>query len=439
MRNLFPKQLTTEEVFDSINRLIDTEVVESAALRIVFTKSDSSDWSFFIGKVELGKEVDDFQAIYPNLACVRKKLKRRNLRSLAQGINEVGLEFLNRDNLVIDSSKSNQPSWSQDIIPSNATDGVYPSREFSVNFRNNHNFTDSELVGFKLPYYASSAVFIQNFMGLRTFHGSSDSRVGQFSIEAPDQRAYISIRDNTLAIIGEEAEICLVGSSPSAESILMAKSETLPFNEEELMESELWLITKENETLDFRSQKSFEYRVVSNSSELDQSKDLIEIIQNGEGPTLEFKSYIQLNISDNKKSKDLEKTVCAFSNARGGSLLVGVDDDGRPVGINKKVREHYRKETTEATQLYINGIKKYLREKLAFNDCFNVTSIQIGSEIVIKIDVQRSYKPNYIVNTEEAYIRKGATSAKMKPMETRENEDSNDPISILSGTRKNKA
>lgn len=60
------------------------------------------------------------------------------------------------------------------------------------------------------------------------------------------------------------------------------------------------------------------------------NKERLEnIIKNGEGLTVEFKKA-------NKKLPDsLFETVCAFLNRSGGTILLGVDDDGNISGIEK--------------------------------------------------------------------------------------------------------
>jgi hypothetical protein len=57
-----------------------------------------------------------------------------------------------------------------------------------------------------------------------------------------------------------------------------------------------------------------------------QLEDLHQLVRDGEGEHLEFK---QAAI----KPGDLAETLVAFANGQGGTVLIGVDDDGRPAGI----------------------------------------------------------------------------------------------------------
>lgn len=58
----------------------------------------------------------------------------------------------------------------------------------------------------------------------------------------------------------------------------------------------------------------------------------------GESATLELKSSARVNMVTGKRDERMEmvivKTVAAFSNTDGGSLIIGVDDDGVPLGLD---------------------------------------------------------------------------------------------------------
>ncbi|WP_031435150.1 AlbA family DNA-binding domain-containing protein [Methylomarinum vadi] len=69
-------------------------------------------------------------------------------------------------------------------------------------------------------------------------------------------------------------------------------------------------------------------------------KDLISIIEQGEGPWLEFKSSFRWDIEQSRVNRSLEtvimKTLAGFLNsAHGGTLLIGVADDGTILGLEQ--------------------------------------------------------------------------------------------------------
>ena len=64
---------------------------------------------------------------------------------------------------------------------------------------------------------------------------------------------------------------------------------------------------------------------------------IAEQIAAGESDRLEFKSTARINLATGKRDDRMEtviaKTVAAFCNADGGTLLIGVDDEGRMIGL----------------------------------------------------------------------------------------------------------
>ncbi len=66
-------------------------------------------------------------------------------------------------------------------------------------------------------------------------------------------------------------------------------------------------------------------------------KDLALLLVQGEGPILEFKSSFRWDLRQNQANKGLEavilKTIAGFMNGNGGTLLIGVADDGAIVGL----------------------------------------------------------------------------------------------------------
>ena len=60
-----------------------------------------------------------------------------------------------------------------------------------------------------------------------------------------------------------------------------------------------------------------------------QEKQIIELLNKGEGINIEFKE------SRNKLNRDVFESVCAFLNRNGGHLFLGVKDDGTVIGIDE--------------------------------------------------------------------------------------------------------
>ena len=154
-------------------------------------------------------------------------------------------------------------------------------------------------------------------------------------------------------------------------------------------------------------------------SNLEISKKRIEsdkisyIIRRGEGNHIEFKrsirwDYIKEDVNDNLKISIL-KTIVAFLNTNGGKLIIGVDDDGTPIGIEKDIST-LRKD--------VDGYKQHIRNLIDTNIDSDVSIyVEIsfmrfkGYKIAI-IRVKESPYPVYLrLNSKsEFYIRAGNTT-----------------------------
>jgi len=70
---------------------------------------------------------------------------------------------------------------------------------------------------------------------------------------------------------------------------------------------------------------------------LSEEDKILNLIRKGEGKLIEFKQTFSKNIRTNKKDKDIEKSslknIVGFLNTEGGTLLIGVSDDGIVTGI----------------------------------------------------------------------------------------------------------
>ena len=62
-----------------------------------------------------------------------------------------------------------------------------------------------------------------------------------------------------------------------------------------------------------------------------------QLLAAGEGLTIEYKECV------NELSSNVWETVCSFSNRYGGHLILGVKDNGEPVGVNPKAAQQMKK------------------------------------------------------------------------------------------------
>ena len=79
---------------------------------------------------------------------------------------------------------------------------------------------------------------------------------------------------------------------------------------------------------------------------LTDSDRIRRIVREGEDKYREFKETLSIDIKSQTKEKYIEKsslkTVVAFLNTDGGTLLIGISDDGSISGIDAEINKYYK-------------------------------------------------------------------------------------------------
>lgn len=122
------------------------------------------------------------------------------------------------------------------------------------------------------------------------------------------------------------------------------------------------------------------------------SEELKDLIALGEGFTLEFKR----SVSDN-----LGREICAFANATGGKILIGVEDNSNIIGIKNPNKLKSR----------IQSIVRSIDPQLS------VDIVAVNTVLVVDIPEQRGKPFSY---TGKFYIREGASSQQLNRSEIRD-------------------
>ena len=88
---------------------------------------------------------------------------------------------------------------------------------------------------------------------------------------------------------------------------------------------------------------------------IEKTADLESLISSGESTRLEFKQTMQWDTALHKRNPELlracVKTVCAFLNAEGGILLIGVANSGEPTGLEDDIRDFKDRKTIDGFEL----------------------------------------------------------------------------------------
>jgi len=125
-----------------------------------------------------------------------------------------------------------------------------------------------------------------------------------------------------------------------------------------------------------------------------------EILAAGESKRIEFKSSATFDRTTLKKNRDLEfaiaKTVAGFANSHGGTLLIGVDDNGQPVGLLDDYRlASQRRQDADGYENWLTSMLAEMLGKVA-TTCLVVTFAKVGDHDVCRLDVSPSKVPIFI-------------------------------------------
>tara|TARA_R110002096_G_scaffold242188_2_gene434152 strand:+ start:250 stop:2373 length:2124 start_codon:yes stop_codon:yes gene_type:complete len=160
--------------------------------------------------------------------------------------------------------------------------------------------------------------------------------------------------------------------------------------------------------------KALKNRIDLKHNEKIEDVELKKLILIGENEKLEMKSTLRFDLRQNIVNKNLEfviaKTVSAFLNSDGGILIIGVDDDGNALGLDKDI-ETLSKKDIDGFELHLrNIIKKYLGSN--FEKYLKVTFPTIDEKTICKVKILKSGKPVFasFEGKDGFYVRNGNSS-----------------------------
>ena len=81
------------------------------------------------------------------------------------------------------------------------------------------------------------------------------------------------------------------------------------------------------------------------------------LLESGEGVTIEYKT------SKDKVSSSVYESVCSFLNRSGGTILLGVEDNGRVLGVTPDRANALIKDIVNSIQNYCCPLKVFLQDK----------------------------------------------------------------------------
>lgn len=189
----------------------------------------------------------------------------------------------------------------------------------------------------------------------------------------------------------------------------------------------LWDITSYEDFLDARrkilaSELTKFLAGVAATEDVSVPIQLEDLIARGESEILEFKSSLRWDYKLGKMNKKLEevilKTVAAFANSNGGTLLIGVDDSGKILGLENDYS--WLLGDKDEFELHLRNIISK-----SFGIAFTANKLKISfptveSQEICQVETQPSDKSIIIKGTdgngvsfEKFYIRNGNSSIEL--------------------------
>lgn len=148
--------------------------------------------------------------------------------------------------------------------------------------------------------------------------------------------------------------------------------------------------------------------------------DLMTVVQSGESEAVEFKSTLRTNLHTNNRDPRMElsvlKTLAGFLNTNGGTLIIGLSDDGSPVGIEVDGFENEDKMSLHLVNIIKArmGISAMTNVHIHFDDHKNSR--------VLVVHCQKSQSPVFLKDNEieRFYIRTGPSTTELTASQTQE-------------------
>jgi hypothetical protein len=278
------------------------------------------------------------------------------------------------------------------------------------------------LVGMGLPPFFNVVDVVRNWIGVKSA-GDSDGRNGRLLLFLPTFSArleQLTFSDEMLMVKSSSQEctfwisvLATDGRTTVRETQKLAASHQF-----QLMENptslQVFITNEHGDIVDTFSEEerwSSRERVIYAGAYF--SRETMDTIRRGETDTVEFKEFIRLE--DKKKTADIVKAVISLANTAGGTLFIGVTDDAEIVGVDRNAPNDRQKASTFESD-YFTGIRKLLQEKLNRIPTIEYRSEKIGDKTVFVVRIHEgAAKPYFNVQTNECFIRRGASDVRPDP------------------------
>jgi len=156
---------------------------------------------------------------------------------------------------------------------------------------------------------------------------------------------------------------------------------------------------------------------VGTLSELDQ---IYRLIRNGEDKNTEFKQTYCLDIRSQTKEQyitdAITKTIAAFLNSDGGTLLVGVSDNQEITGLKDEMNKFFSKGRQSTEDTFKLTLKNLIKDNIGegFYPLIDYKLIPVDSDWLLRITCHPSDKEVYINKGRDFYVRTNPATDKLE-------------------------
>ena len=163
--------------------------------------------------------------------------------------------------------------------------------------------------------------------------------------------------------------------------------------------------------------------LTAGSDKATRQTDIRELLRRRESETLEFKSSLRWDVRQGRVNRDLElnvlKTLAGFMNAEGGICLIGVNDSGGIVGLERDLGT-VKKRDRDGYELAIRDLVAKGMGVLCSTDV-SITFHGIDGKDICQVTVERSDLPVFVSrgNDDAFYVRNGNQTRRLSVKQLR--------------------
>ena len=192
-------------------------------------------------------------------------------------------------------------------------------------------------------------------------------------------------------------------------------------NAEDINEVETWFARRYPKLADYAYFKPHA-EIIAISAPQPVEEKIRSLIASGESKSVEFKSSLRFDLRENKAMPHIEhssfKNLAAFLNTEGGTLLIGVEDNGTVLGLESTDYPTFKgaNKKDEFLKHFDNLVNDFFGND--YSILIHVSMVVIDRKTVAMVEIkEKSSAPVFLKmkgnEPEEFYIRRNASAVKL--------------------------